>query len=120
MRARLQAIFNQHKQGDFAWRLILINASFAETARSQATRTQGFSAGVAMRAILFVLLVVASFPPSFPPDGGMKPFTLDHRGGAASVIDLSFLLDAPAGKRGFPRLAGGHRVTVSGERERDW
>jgi hypothetical protein len=33
MRARLQAIFNQNKQVDFAGRLILINASFAETAR---------------------------------------------------------------------------------------
>ena len=73
-----------------------------------------------MRAILFVLLVVASFPPSFPPDGGMKPFTLDHRGGAASVIDLSFLLDAPAGKHGFARIAGGHLVTGAGERLRLW
>jgi hypothetical protein len=31
--ARLQAIFNQHKQGDFAGRLIPINASFAKSAR---------------------------------------------------------------------------------------
>jgi hypothetical protein len=73
-----------------------------------------------MRAILFVLLIVASFPSSFPPDGGMKPFTLDHRGGAASVIDLSFLLDAPAGKHGFARIAGGHLVTGAGKRLRLW
>jgi hypothetical protein len=33
MRARLQAIFNQHKQGEFAWHLIPFNAPFAKTAR---------------------------------------------------------------------------------------
>jgi len=73
-----------------------------------------------MRTILFIFLIAASFPPSFPPDGGMKPFTLDHRGGAASVIDLSFLLDAPAGKHGFARIAGGHLVTGAGKRLRLW
>ena len=50
----------------------------------------------------------------------MKPFTLDHRGGAASVIDLSFLLDAPAGKHGFARIAGGHLVAGDGKRLRLW
>jgi hypothetical protein len=73
-----------------------------------------------MRTILFIFLIAASFPPSFPPDGGMKPFTMDHRGGAASVIDLSFLLDAPAGKHGFARIAGGHLVTGAGKRLRLW
>jgi hypothetical protein len=73
-----------------------------------------------MRAFLLILLVVATFPPSFPPDGEMKPFMLDHRGGAASVINLSFLLDAPAGKHGFARIAGGHLVAGDGKRLRLW
>ena len=71
-----------------------------------------------MRITLFILLVAASFPPFLAADGGMKPFTLDHRGGAASVIDLSFLLDAPAGKHGFARIAGGHLVAGDGKRLR--
>src|SRR5215510_9051742 len=73
-----------------------------------------------MRAFLLILLVVATFPPSFPPDGEMKPFMLDHRGGAASVINLSFLLDAPAGKHGFARIDGGHLVAGDGKRLRLW
>src|SRR5262245_47632065 len=73
-----------------------------------------------MRAILFILLVAASFPPFLAADSGMKPFTLDHRGGGASVIDLSFLLDAPAGKHGFARIAGGHLVAGDGKRLRLW
>jgi hypothetical protein len=73
-----------------------------------------------MRITLFILLVAASFPPFLAADGGMKPFTLDHRGGAASVIDLSFLLDAPAGKHGFARIAGGHLVAGDGKRLRLW
>lgn len=73
-----------------------------------------------MRTTLFILLVAASFPPFLAADGGMKPFTLDHRGGAASVIDLSFLLDAPAGKHGFARIAGGHLVAGDGKRLRLW
>src|SRR5215475_2699222 len=72
-----------------------------------------------MRAVLLILLVAA--PLLFSKmDGEMKPFMLDHRGGAASVIDLSFLLDAPAGKHGFARIAGGHLVAGDGKRLRLW
>jgi hypothetical protein len=72
-----------------------------------------------MRAVLLILLIAA---PLLPPkmDGEMKAFTLDHRGGAASVIDLSFLLDAPAGKHGFVRVSGGHMVSGDGKRLRLW
>src|SRR5262245_48095616 len=72
-----------------------------------------------MRAILLILLIAVPLLPS-EMDGEMKPFTLDHRGGAASVIDLSFLLDAPAGKHGFVRVSGGHLVTGDGKRLRLW
>ena len=53
---------------------------------------------------------------------GMKPFTLDHRRGALehSPVDVSFLLDAPAGKRGFIKVQGSHLVTGDGRRIRFW
>jgi len=50
----------------------------------------------------------------------LKPFVFDHRGAVNSVINLSFLLDAPAGKHGFARVANGHLVTGDGKRLRLW
>lgn len=50
----------------------------------------------------------------------MQPFALDPRQGGESVVDLSFLLDAPAGKRGFVHVADGHLVTGDGKRLRLW
>ena len=52
--------------------------------------------------------------------GGLKPFTIDHRAGSNSLIDLSFLLDAPAGKNGFIRVEKGHLVKPDGKRIRFW
>ena len=53
---------------------------------------------------------------------GMAPFSMDHRRGAlaASPVDVSFLLDAPAGKRGFVKVEGGHLVAGDGRRIRFW
>lgn len=53
---------------------------------------------------------------------GMKPFVMDHRLGFTthSPIDLSFLLDAPAGKHGFLRVQDGHLATGDGKRIRLW
>ncbi len=53
---------------------------------------------------------------------GMEPFSMDHRRGflAASPVDVSFLLDAPAGKHGFVRAEKGHLVTGDGQRIRFW
>lgn len=47
---------------------------------------------------------------------------MDHRAGLAapSPVDVSFLLDAPAGKHGFIHAAGGHLVTGEGQRIRLW
>ncbi len=52
----------------------------------------------------------------------MKPFVMDHRRGflAPSPVDLSFLLDAPAGKHGFLRVQDGHLATRDGQRIRLW
>ena len=54
--------------------------------------------------------------------GGMKPFAMDHRRGflTPSPVDLSFLLDAPAGKHGFLRVQDGHLATDGGKRIRLW
>ncbi len=53
---------------------------------------------------------------------GMAPFTMDHRRGAtaASPVDVSFLLDAPAGKHGFIQVKDGHLATGDGQRIRLW
>jgi hypothetical protein len=53
---------------------------------------------------------------------GMEPFSMDHRRGflAQSPVDVSYLLDAPAGKHGFVRVEDGHFVTGDGQRIRFW
>ena len=55
-------------------------------------------------------------------DVRLQPFTIDHRKalGARSPVDVSFLLDAPAGKHGFVRAQGAHLVTGDGKRIRFW
>ena len=53
-------------------------------------------------------------------DNLLKPFVMNHRAGGASPADVSFLLDAPAGKNGFVRVRGGHLVKPDGTRLRLW
>jgi hypothetical protein len=50
----------------------------------------------------------------------MKPFAINHRQSANSRIDLSFLLDRPAGKHGFVTIRDGQLVRPDGERLRLW
>ena len=71
------------------------------------------------RTICLLLLIICS-QPSFAQNDAMKPFMMDHRGAAGSRVDLSFLLDAPAGKSGFVRIADGHIVSADGKRLRLW
>jgi len=53
---------------------------------------------------------------------GMSPFTMELRRGALarSPVDVSYLLDAPAGKHGFVQVKDGHLVTGDGNRIRFW
>lgn len=53
---------------------------------------------------------------------GMVPFSMDHRRAilARSPVDVSFLLDAPAGKHGFIQVTQGHLATGDGQRIRLW
>src|SRR6202789_70746 len=52
----------------------------------------------------------------------MAPFAMDHRRAALahSPVDVSFLLDAPAGKHGFVKVQDGHLATGDGRRIRFW
>ena len=52
--------------------------------------------------------------------GGFVAFPVDWTAEANSPADLSFLLDAPAGKDGQVRIADGHLVRGDGKRLRLW
>src|SRR5215475_4188871 len=54
-------------------------------------------------------------------DTRLKPFTMEHRAApGVSPADVSFLLDAPAGKSGFIGIRNGHFATADGKRIRFW
>lgn len=50
----------------------------------------------------------------------MKPFVVDWRDNPASLLDLSFLNEAPAGKDGFIKIKNAHFVKPDGERFLVW
>jgi hypothetical protein len=50
----------------------------------------------------------------------MIPFSLPWNDTAATVTDVSFLLEAPAGRDGFVRVEDGHLATGAGRRLRLW
>ncbi|UCF17816.1 MAG: hypothetical protein JSW59_10195 [Phycisphaerales bacterium] len=50
----------------------------------------------------------------------MKPFTMDWQDNENSLVDVSFLLDAPAGKDGFMGTSNGHLTKPDGGRFRIW
>ena len=64
-----------------------------------------------------------SFGPTTPvatPGIELKPIVIDYRHATHSVIDLSFLLEAPAGKDGFIRTEGDQLVKGNGQPIRFW
>jgi hypothetical protein len=78
---------------------------------------------ICLFASLFaVWLMLSSYRVSAQADATLEPFTIDHRKAllAHSPVDVSFLLDAPAGKHGFVRAEGAHLVTGDGKRIRFW
>ena len=68
-------------------------------------------------SILLLLLFVS---PTFAESIQMTPFTIDWRQNSDSLVNLSFLLDTPAGKEGFIRIRNGHLAKPNGERFRIW
>ena len=68
------------------------------------------------RYIVFLLLADVAFGANIQ----MKPFTMDWRDNADSLVDVSFLLDAPAGKDGFITIGEGQLEKPNGKRFRIW
>lgn len=53
-------------------------------------------------------------------DSLLKPFVMNHRAAGASPADMSFLLEAPAGRNGFVTVRNGHLAKPDGSRLRLW
>jgi hypothetical protein len=70
------------------------------------------------RTVLLLALSSAAFAQW--DDGLLKPFVMDHRSAGSSPADVSFLLDAPAGKSGFVQVRNGHLARGDGQRIRFW
>ncbi len=73
---------------------------------------------VCLAALLGYLLPASGFGQW--DDSRLRPFAMNHRDSASSLADVSFLLEAPAGKNGFIRVQGGHLVKPDGKRIRLW
>ena len=76
-----------------------------------------------MRIALPLLLALLSTAASAQQwnDSLLEPFVMDHRAAPVnSPADVSFLLDAPAGKSGFVRIVNGHLAKGDGSRLRLW
>ncbi|MGC9327929.1 MAG: hypothetical protein ACP5I1_09870 [Candidatus Hinthialibacter sp.] len=69
---------------------------------------------IVMAVGLFFLLVLSS------PAVELVPFSIDWRVNPDSPVNMSFLLEAPAGKDGFIRVEDGRFVKPNGERFRIW
>ena len=54
------------------------------------------------------------------PAPALAPFPVDHEKRVDSAADARFLLDAPAGNRGFVEIRKGHLYTQDGQRFRCW
>lgn len=68
-------------------------------------------------SVLFLAFVASGL---VAQNASLPVFTVDHFVKAPSEADVSFLLDAPAGKQGFIKVADGHLVTPDGKRFRIW
>ncbi|HZZ20452.1 MAG TPA: hypothetical protein VFE25_13835, partial [Opitutaceae bacterium] len=54
------------------------------------------------------------------PQAPLEPFSISHRQNPASDLDLSFLLEAPAGKHGFIGRKADHLIMEGNDRVRLW
>ena len=72
------------------------------------------------RLTFAAVLLGGVVPPSLcaQSTAGMVPFTMDHRHAMErpTPVDVSFLLDAPAGKHGFVQVKDGRLATADGPR----
>ena len=70
------------------------------------------------RQIFLSLILAAGGLSAQTPE--MKPFPVDSEQLSGGEADLSFLLEAPAGKDGWIRVQDGHLATPDGRRFRIW
>src|SRR5208283_3628325 len=70
------------------------------------------------RAITVAFLLLAAC--AFAQQAEMKPFVMDWQNNSGSPADVSFLLNAPAGKAGFIGVRDGHLAYPDGRRFRIW
>ncbi|MHC4561057.1 MAG: hypothetical protein ACYS80_27575 [Planctomycetota bacterium] len=68
----------------------------------------------------YILLLLFLVNTAFAQHIEMEPFTIDWCQNSDSLVNLSFLLDAPAGKNGFIRIRNGHLTKPDGGRFRIW
>lgn len=69
---------------------------------------------------LSVLLMVLFSGTASAENISMRRFPTSWRDNSQALVNLSFLLDAPAGKDGFVRVKEGHLIKPNGERFRIW
>jgi hypothetical protein len=67
-----------------------------------------------------ILILTLCLATSFAQVPELKPFEMFWRADSGVVADMSFLLDAPAGKDGFIQIKNGHLATPDGRRFRIW
>jgi hypothetical protein len=73
-----------------------------------------------MKQALFLLALCVSLTIRTATAQETVPFPVAWESAADSPVSMAFLLEAPAGKTGFIRVAGGHLVRPSGARFRIW
>lgn len=71
------------------------------------------------RAFILILFILPTALPG-GEDIPLVPFVINHHERIDSPADVSFLLDAPAGRDGFVRVKDGHLVKPDGSRLRIW
>jgi hypothetical protein len=73
-----------------------------------------------MRYVATLFLVLCTAPALAEAEIAMQAFTMDWRDNTGALVDLSALLNAPAGKGGPIRIEDGHLATPDGKRFRIW
>jgi hypothetical protein len=69
-----------------------------------------------------LFLLVINFKTVSQPDGSspLQPYSIDWRTGDQTDLNLSYLLEKPAGKSGYIQIKDGHFYTADGKRLRIW
>lgn len=73
-----------------------------------------------MRVVALLLAVSAAAFAEEPRAPELKPYEMIWRADAGVLVDLGFLLDKPAGSKGFVNVRNGHLADGAGRRLRIW